>query len=96
MEQEHHRWVCKRGKARNIRSKMDERKLSRRLSRLRVAHDIAQLNDFLLPHFAPADVVEKLARTCGLGSQAQAQGHPSQKQVDSLGGIDLLLSACIE
>eukprot|EP00890_Picochlorum_soloecismus_P000463 jgi/Picsp_1/1417/NSC_04896-R1_exocyst complex component 5 len=75
---------------------MDERKLSRRLSRLRVAHDIAHLNDFLAPDFAPADLVEKLAKTCSLGSQVPTQGHTSQKQEDSLGGIDLLLSACID
>ena len=75
---------------------MDEKKLSRRLSRLRVAHDIVHLNDFLVPDYAPGDVVEKLTKACGLGQGAQAQGHPSRKQEETLGGIDLLLSACIE
>jgi hypothetical protein len=75
---------------------MDERKLSRRLSRLRVAHDIVHLRDFLVPDYAPADVVEKLAKACGLGQRAQTQRHPSQKHEENLGGIDLLLSACIE
>ena len=75
---------------------MDERKLSRRLSRLRIAHDIVHLNDFLVPDYAPADVVEKLTKACGLGQGVQTQGRPSQKQEGNLGGIDLLLSACIE